>query len=258
MFYVSNYEDITDAQSNQASLTVKAHHDPLTGLSNREQLRSRLAGILESPSRLTGSRRSALLRSGLLPGGERLLRPRRRRRGAPGGCHPDCRHIVRRCGSGPSQRRRVRRRAAARYRHCHRRAGRPERVRDAVAQPLEVGRESLSITMSVGVAAATPAIKPHRLLRNAEVALHRAKNRTRPHGRVPLTDPPAPTCRYLPSRKWRPSPLSDIRFPLDAARWAQAALVSCRRDGEQSRGSGLIRGRLLFRSALVSGRARRM
>ena len=54
-----------------------------------------------------------------------------------------------------------------------------ERVRDAVAQPLEVGRESLSITMSVGVAAATPAIKPHRLLRDAEVALHRAKNQGR-------------------------------------------------------------------------------
>ena len=178
MFYVSNYEDITDAQSNQGSLTVKAHHDPLTGLSNREQLRSRLAGILESPSRLTGT--AALLYCDLdffqvvndsfgRDVGDVVLREVATR-------------IAGTLSAGAEAARLSGDEFAVVLPHvadivtAERVA---ERVRDAVAQPLEVGTESLSITMSVGVAAATPAIKPHRLLRNAEVALHRAKNQGR-------------------------------------------------------------------------------
>ena len=51
-----------------------------------------------------------------------------------------------------------------------------QKVRDAVAEPLPVEAEQVSITLSIGVALATPGIEAYRLLRNADAALYEAKN----------------------------------------------------------------------------------
>ncbi|MEI6623666.1 MAG: GGDEF domain-containing protein, partial [Actinomycetes bacterium] len=51
-----------------------------------------------------------------------------------------------------------------------------QKIRQAVCEPLPVEAEQVSITMSIGVALATPGIEAHRLLRNADAALYEAKN----------------------------------------------------------------------------------
>ncbi|MEI8084201.1 MAG: GGDEF domain-containing protein, partial [Actinomycetes bacterium] len=51
-----------------------------------------------------------------------------------------------------------------------------EKIRAAVAQPLPVGQDQVVVTMSIGIAAATPGIEAHRLLRNADAALYEAKH----------------------------------------------------------------------------------
>ncbi|MEI8083014.1 MAG: PAS domain S-box protein, partial [Actinomycetes bacterium] len=54
LFYVSQYQDITDARAAQAVLAYKSEHDGLTGLINREQLQARLADVLARTPRQAG------------------------------------------------------------------------------------------------------------------------------------------------------------------------------------------------------------
>lgn len=178
MFYVSHYEDITDARAAHIELDYRAHHDPLTGLINRQQLRNRLASILAQPEQQSGM--AALLYCDLdffktvndtygHDAGDVVLQEVATR---ILGVLRDSDEVARLGGDEfvvvlPHVA------DAATAEHV------ADRVRTAVGQPIRAGEDELIITISVGVATATPAIEPHRLLRNADAALYRAKNQGR-------------------------------------------------------------------------------
>ncbi|MEI8082850.1 MAG: PAS domain S-box protein, partial [Actinomycetes bacterium] len=178
VFYVSQYQDVTAARATRADLVYKTEHDALTGLINREQLQTRLADVLARTPRQAGT--PALLFCDLdyfktvndtlgHDAGDYVLRESARRISAVlretdevarlGGDEfvvvlPDITDLT----------------AAADV---------ARKIRSAVGQPLPVGKEQVTITMSIGIAMATPGIEPRRLLRNADAALYQAKN----HGR---------------------------------------------------------------------------
>ena len=62
-----------------------------------------------------------------------------------------------------------------------------ERLRVAVSAPYWIGSEELGVAASIGIACAEPGITPARLLRNADLAMYRAKKNGK--GRVAVYDP---------------------------------------------------------------------
>ncbi|MEI6623516.1 MAG: PAS domain S-box protein [Actinomycetes bacterium] len=175
LFYVSQYQDITDARAAKADLEYRAQHDALTGLINREQLQRRIADVLTRVPRRAGV--PALLFCDLdhfkwindqhgHAAGDHVLRVTADRISA---ALRDTDEVARLGGDEFV-------------------AVLPEafdldaaehvaqQVRSAVAQPIPVGGEQIVITMSIGVALATPGIEAGRLLHNADAALYEAKN----------------------------------------------------------------------------------
>ncbi|MFC1405346.1 MULTISPECIES: bifunctional diguanylate cyclase/phosphodiesterase [Streptacidiphilus] len=62
-----------------------------------------------------------------------------------------------------------------------------ERLRAALSAPYWIGSEELGVAASIGIAFAEPGITPARLLRNADLAMYRAKKNGK--GRVAVYDP---------------------------------------------------------------------
>ncbi|MEI8082245.1 MAG: diguanylate cyclase, partial [Actinomycetes bacterium] len=175
VFYVSQYQDITGARATKLDLQYRAEHDVLTGLINRGQLQDHLVDVL-----------------GRLP----------RAAGVPGVlfCDLDYFKTINDTyghASGDYVLRVVAERIEAALREGDEVArlggdefvvvlpevtdmpsaiGVAEKVRAAVAHPVPIGTGQVTLTLSVGVALATPGIEARRLLRNADSALYEAKN----------------------------------------------------------------------------------
>ncbi|MEI8081160.1 MAG: PAS domain S-box protein [Actinomycetes bacterium] len=175
LFYVSQYQDITGERATKQDLQYRAEHDTLTGLINRGELQERLADVLDRRQRAAGV-------PGLLfcdldhfktindtyghAAGDYVLRVTAERIAS---ALRDDDEIARLGGDEfvvvlPE---------VSDVRSAILVA---EKVRAAVAQPFRLGKGEMTITMSVGVALATPGIEARRLLRNADSALYEAKN----------------------------------------------------------------------------------
>ncbi|MEI8082028.1 MAG: PAS domain S-box protein [Actinomycetes bacterium] len=175
LFYVSQYQDITDARARKADLEYRAQHDALTGLINREQLQRRIADVLTRVPRRAGV--PALLFCDLdhfkwindqhgHAAGDHVLRVTADRISST---LRDTDEVARLGGDEfvavlPEA---FDLDAAAHI---------AQKVRTAVAQPIPIGGEQIVITISIGVALATPGIEARRLLHNADDALYEAKN----------------------------------------------------------------------------------
>ncbi|MEI6623692.1 MAG: PAS domain S-box protein [Actinomycetes bacterium] len=175
LFYVSQYQDITEARATRTDLQYRAEHDMLTGLINREHLQTRMATLLDYEPRRAGV--PAVLFCDL-----DHFKDINDGHGHAAGDHV-LREVAKRIASVLRETDEVARLggdefvvvlpgvfgdAAAR--------DVAEQIRAAVAQPLPVGDKRLIITLSVGVALARPGIEAHRLLRDADFALYQAKN----------------------------------------------------------------------------------
>jgi len=174
LFYVSQYQDISDARASKANLQYRADHDSLTGLINREELQQRIGRILAQKQRRRGV--FALLFCDLdhfkgindtygHAAGDHVLKSVADRIAS---VLRDTDEVARLGGDEfvvvlPE----VFDLAAA--------AEVAQKIRDAVAQPLSVDHGQISITISVGIALAAPGIEANRLLRDADVALYEAK-----------------------------------------------------------------------------------
>ncbi|MEI6624688.1 MAG: diguanylate cyclase, partial [Actinomycetes bacterium] len=175
LFYVSQYQDITEVRAARMELLHQAQHDQLTGLINRGQLQERISNVVARCPQSAGV--CALLFCDLdyfkdindsygHAGGDDVLRVTAERMAS---ALREGDEVARLGGdefvivlSG------VQDLSAA--------VAVAEKIRDAVAEPLPAEGEPVSITMSIGVALATPGIEAHRLLRNADAALYEAKN----------------------------------------------------------------------------------
>jgi len=175
LFYVSQYQDVTDARAAKADLEYRSQHDTLTGLINREQLQRRIADVLTRVPRRAGV--PALLFCDLdhfkwindqhgHAAGDHVLRVTADRITST---LRDTDEVARLGGDEfvavlPEA---FDLDAAERV---------AQKVRTAVAQPIPIGGEQIVITVSIGVALATPGIEARRLLHNADDALYEAKN----------------------------------------------------------------------------------
>lgn len=178
IFYVSHYEDVTDARAAHIELDYRAHHDPLTGLINSRQLRNRLASILAHADGSTGT--TAVLYCDL-----DFFKPINDTYGH---------------ATGDAVLQQVASRILGVLRDSDEvaRLGGDEfvvvlpqvadadaaeqvanRIRTAVSRPIQVEENEFAVTVSVGVATATAGIDLHRLLHNADAAMYRAKNQGR-------------------------------------------------------------------------------
>ena len=178
VFYVSQYQDITQAHADQVDLKYRAAHDSLTGLINREELSRRAEQTLAQTPRRTGvpalmycdldnfkkindSRGHAI--------GDQVLQATAERISS----------VLR----GTDQ---VARMGGDEFvvllsdvADVEAALAVAEKVRSAVGQPMEIALEPVSITMSIGVALAEPGVKAHQLLREADTALYQAKDQGR-------------------------------------------------------------------------------
>jgi diguanylate cyclase (GGDEF)-like protein/PAS domain S-box-containing protein len=177
MFYVSQFQDITDARRLRAELHYRVSHDALTGLINRDELTHRLDHHLRRIR--PGSGLFALLY-----------------------CDLDYFKSINDTGghaSGDTVLQETARRITSVVRESDEvsRLGGDEfvvlladvdqtpalevadQVRRAVGQPMTVDGQQVTVTVSIGVALAEPGISARSLLRDADEALYQAKQRGR-------------------------------------------------------------------------------
>ncbi|MEI6624218.1 MAG: PAS domain-containing protein, partial [Actinomycetes bacterium] len=175
LFYVSQFKDITELRAARIELLHQAGHDQLTGLINRGQLQERINTVLlhgqepdgppallfcdldffknvndtyghgggDEALRIIAERMSSLLRKGdevARLGGDEFV-------------------IL----LGEVQDLTAAKAVA-------------EKIRKAVAKPMALDGKKVRITLSIGVALATPGLEADQLLRNADTALYEAKN----------------------------------------------------------------------------------
>lgn len=174
IFYVSHVQDNTDAHHIHAALTHRAHHDPLTGLINRDKLQEHISEILTLRQTTRGV--PALLfcdldyfkrvndTHGHAAGDEVLVATAERVASAL-----RAGDVVARLGGDefvvfltevPD--------AATAVIVA-------EKVRAAVSEPMPVGAGQIDITTSVGIALADENVDASQLLGNADAALYVAK-----------------------------------------------------------------------------------
>ncbi len=178
VFYVSQYQDITEARADKAKLQYRAAHDSLTGLINRGELSRRVEQTLARTPRRTGM--PALLycdldyfknindTQGHAVGDDALQATAERIAAVLRGTDQ-----VARMGGDEfvvllSEVADVEAAVAV-----------AEKIRSAVSQPMKIGSEVETTTMSIGVVLATPGVKARQLLRDADNALYQAKNQGR-------------------------------------------------------------------------------
>jgi diguanylate cyclase (GGDEF)-like protein/PAS domain S-box-containing protein len=173
--WLATYEDVTERRQVEARISYMAHHDPLTGLPNRVQLRERVERMLRHP--VTGGRAAAILMLDLdhfknandslgHAGGDQLLQVMARRLQ---GCTRR-RDLVTRFGGdefvlvqapGPQPQ------AAKAL---------AERIIKAVAEPFDIDGRRVLTGVSIGVALAPETgADMDLLLRSADLALYQAK-----------------------------------------------------------------------------------
>ncbi len=178
VFYVSQFQDITEARETRSALEHRASHDALTGLINREELDRRVAEHLD---RAHGSNAEiALLYCDLdnfkkindgrgHAAGDAVLKSAAQRIRSVVGAGS----VVARLGGdefvvlladAPDL---VSALAVA------------EAIREAVAQPITFDDRTLAVTVSVGLVVSDGEAESHRLIRDADQALYRAKRQGR-------------------------------------------------------------------------------
>ena len=201
-----------------------AHHDALTDLPNRVLLRERLEQALDEACR-TARLGRALPRPRPLQGRQRHARPSGRRRAAEG----------RGRAAAPLRRRRRYGRAPRRRRVRHR-PGRlasnrspPRRWRRASsrrsASPIDIDGHQVVVGTSIGIAVApNDGTDPDQLLKNADLALYRAKSEGRGIHRFfePDMDAHMQARRKLRARPAQGAGRRRVRAALPAARQPRA------------------------------------
>ena len=180
LFYVSQYQDITVARASRQDLKYRAEHDTLTGLINRGQVQERIVDVLSRPASAAQGGLPALLFCDL-----DFFKDVNDTHGHASGDYV-LRVTAERIESALRENDEVARLGGDEFvvvlpevASLEAATAVAEKIRDAVAKPLLVGRSELVVTMSIGIAAATPGIEAHRLLRNADSALYEAKHNGR-------------------------------------------------------------------------------
>ena len=131
-----NARDISERKAFEAELTHQAFHDTVTGLANRAMFTERVRQALARSPPRGPQPRGDLPRPRRLQDGQRLARPRGRRRGADRGRPAPGRQRARRRHRRPLRRRRVRRAAGGRGRQPGRGRRRPARSSSCSSEPL--------------------------------------------------------------------------------------------------------------------------
>jgi diguanylate cyclase (GGDEF)-like protein len=168
--WISHCIDVSTRKAAEDELSWQAHHDPLTGLPNREQFLARLGRDLDRPTCV------AVLFVDLddfkvvndslgHDAGDRLLTAVAERLGHV--VRPD--DVIARFGGDEFT---ILLRAVADERDALAVAG---RVADALSDPLVLDGEHRYVTASVGLSFSGPGDDAHALLRDADAAMYRAK-----------------------------------------------------------------------------------
>ncbi|MEI6622417.1 MAG: diguanylate cyclase, partial [Actinomycetes bacterium] len=175
LFYVSQYQDITGARAAKQELQYRAEHDALTGLINRGQLQEHLTGVLGRQPRAAGV-------PGVLFCDLDFFKNINDTYGHASGDYV-LRVVAGRIGAALREGDEVARLGGDEFvvvlpevTDIPAAILVAEKVRAAVAQPLPIGMDQVTLTLSIGIALATPGIEARRLLRNADSALYEAKN----------------------------------------------------------------------------------
>ena len=175
LFYVSQYQDITAARASKLQLQYRAEHDVLTGLINRGELQERIVEVLARRTRPAGV-------PGLLFCDLDFFKKINDAHGHASGDYM-LRVTAERIASALRDDDEVARLGGDEFvvvlpevTDVSAAILVAEKVRAAVALPFPLGKDQVTITLSVGIALATPGIEARRLLRNADSALYEAKN----------------------------------------------------------------------------------
>jgi len=176
LFYVMHVQDNTDAHRVREELASRANHDPLTGLINRNQLQAHLVHLL-----------TVTPHPGVLPAvlfcDLDFFKPVNDQYGHAAGdavLVTTAHRIASTLRSGDT----VARLGGDEFvvvldgvPDVDAAIAIAQKVRAVVAEPIPIGHEqTVNVTISVGIAMATDDIDGHRLLRNADAALYRAKD----------------------------------------------------------------------------------
>jgi len=173
--WVATHEDITERRKNEAKIAYMAQHDALTDLPNRAQLYEQLRQVLARPKRgdqvavfcLDLDRFKDVNDAHGHPIGDLLLQSVARR----------LRHCIRDADM-------VSRLGGDEFAIVQSGASQPtdatslaSRLIEAIGAPYEIGGHQVSIDSSIGIALAPgDGLDPERLLKNADLALYRAKS----------------------------------------------------------------------------------
>jgi diguanylate cyclase (GGDEF)-like protein len=173
--WVATYEDVTEHRHAEARIRFMAHHDGLTGLPNRVLFRDQMAAMLSEPVR--NFERLAVLCLDLdafknvndtlgHPVGDALLQRVAKR--------------LRRCLRAEDV---VARLGGDEFAILQRTAGQPDqtallaqRIVETVGRPYDIDGQRAIVGVSIGIdIAAEPGTNPDLMLKNADIALYRAK-----------------------------------------------------------------------------------
>ena len=182
--YVITARDVTDRRRLEEELVHRAFHDPLTGLPNRALLLERIGQELARAQRGAEVRRTAVHRSRRLQARERHARPPDGRRGALQRCRkrsPACIRPSDTCARLGGDEFAVLVAGSARDLDP---TAISARLLTALEPPLKVGDGQILVSASVGVAIHAVGGTANDLVRDADLAMYRAKASGKAHVEV--------------------------------------------------------------------------